>query len=48
MKPYGVKAAELQAVDDMVKTVSLVEAEYFSCATEGFSSQVSRGIKKAR
>ena len=36
MEPYGVKAAELQAMKDMVKNVSLLEAEYFSCASEDY------------
>jgi len=36
MEPYGMKAGELQVVKDMVKTVSLLEAEYFSCASEDY------------
>lgn len=36
MKPYRVKAARLPAVKDMLKTVSLLEAEYFSCANEDY------------
>lgn len=36
LEPYGVKAAELQAVKDMVKNASLLEVKYFSRVIEDY------------